>query len=271
MRIAILSDIHANLEALQAVALAIAEEPVDRVVCLGDVVGYNADPAACVDLLLRLDPVCVAGNHDRAVTGQITTAGFSRAAARAVAWTRARLPAETLDLLAGLPLRATVGDALVAVHGALHPETGCESVRLDTDERRRLSFAALAAHPSGARVCAFGHTHRLGIHEFKDGATRSCRDDEVATLREDALYLVNPGTVGQPRTADRRATYLVLDTDRRSVAPRRVPYDAAAALRKTRAAGLLPRFSFVPAPVRASLKRGVGALGLGGVAARLDR
>jgi predicted phosphodiesterase len=274
MRIAILSDIHANLEALQAVVLALAKESVDRVVCLGDVVGYNADPAACVDLLLRLDPVVVAGNHDRAVTGQITTEGFSRTAARAVAWTRARLPSETLDLLAGLPLRATVDGVLVAVHGALHPETGCETVRLDTDERRRLSFEALAVHPSGIRVCAFGHTHRLGIYEFSDGAMRSRGggdDDDEVTLQGDALYLVNPGTVGQPRTADRRATYLVLDTDRRSVAPRGVAYDAAAALRKARAAGLLPRFSFVPAPIRASLKRGVAALGLERAVARLDR
>ena len=270
MRIAILSDIHANLEALQAVASAIAEEQVDRVVCLGDIVGYNADPDACVDLLFRLDPAVVAGNHDRAVTGQITTEGFSRTAARAVAWTRARLPAETLDFLAGLPLRATIGGELVAVHGALHPETGCETVRLDTDERRRLSFEALAAHPSGIRVCAFGHTHRLGIYESSDGAMRSLGGDGEVPLRGDALYLVNPGTVGQPRTADRRATYLVLDTDRRSVAPRSVPYDAAAALRKARAAGLLPRFSFVPAPVRASLKRGVAALGLERAMARLD-
>jgi predicted phosphodiesterase len=270
MRIAILSDIHANLEALQAVALAIAGEPVDRVVCLGDIVGYNADPAECVDLLLRLDPVCVAGNHDRAVTGQITTDGFSRTAARAVAWTRARLPAETLDLLATLPLRATVGDELVAVHGALHPETSCETVRLDTDERRRLSFKALAVHPSGTRVCAFGHTHRLGIYEFRNGATRNHGGEDEVILRGDSLYLVNPGTVGQPRTADRRATYLLLDTDCRSVLPRRVPYDAAAALRKTRAAGLLPRFSFVPAPIRASLKRGVGALGLGRAMGKLS-
>lgn len=270
MRIAILSDIHANLEALQAVAVAIAKETVDRVVCLGDIVGYNADPAECVDLLLQLDPVCVAGNHDRAVTGQIATEGFSRTAARAVAWTRAQLPATTLDLLAGLPLRATVGDELVAVHGALHPEIGCESVRLDTGERRRLSFEALAVHPSGARVCAFGHTHRLGIHEFRDGVTRSHGGDDEITLRGDTFYLINPGTVGQPRTADLRATYLVFDTDRRSIMPRRVPYDAATTLRKTRTAGLLPRFSFVPAPIRASLKRGVDALGLDRAVGRLD-
>jgi diadenosine tetraphosphatase ApaH/serine/threonine PP2A family protein phosphatase len=211
--------------------------------------------------------VCVAGNHDRAVTGQITTEGFSRTAARAAAWTRERLPAETLDWLANLPLRAAVGDQLVAVHGAWHPQTGCESVRLDTDERRRLSFDALAAHPSGAKVCAFGHTHRLGIYELRDGTTRSLADDELI-LRDDAYYLINPGTVGQPRTADRRATYLVFDTARRAVTARRVRYDAAAASRKTRQVGLLTRFSFVPAPIRASLKRGASVLGLRRLAGR---
>ncbi len=167
--IAIISDIHANLEALEAVLGEISRERIGAIVCLGDIVGYNADPAACIRLLRDAGATCIAGNHDRAVTGQITTEGFNPLAARAVEWTRSKLSPEELEWLAALPLKATIQHRLVAVHGALHPDVGCEIVRLDTDEKRQLSFEALAAYPSGVRICAFGHTHRPGIYEMRDG------------------------------------------------------------------------------------------------------
>lgn len=254
MRYAILSDVHSNLEALQAVLGAVARERADRLVCLGDVVGYNADPQACIALLRGAGAHCVAGNHDRAVTGQITTEGFNPLAARAVAWTRGRLDGESLDFLHGLPLKAHFAGDLVAVHGALHPDVGCELVRLDNDERRRLSLEALAAHPSGSRICAFGHTHRPGVYEYRDGMIVAHAGDEVA-LREGSYYLVNPGTVGQPRTADRRATYTVLDTGRATISIRRVGYDIRPALAKTRRAGLAARLAGVPEPYRSVLRR----------------
>ncbi len=261
MKLAIVSDIHANLEALRATLQYISGRAVDRIVCLGDVVGYNTNPEECVALLREFDPLCIAGNHDRAVAGQITTEGFSHTAARAVAWTRGRLSDDARKFLGGLPLKASIQNHLVAVHGALHPDVGCELVRLDTDERRRLSFEALVAHPSGARICAFGHTHNLGIFELRDGLVRAQTGDEVV-LRDDAYYLINPGTVGQPRTAERRATYLVLDIARQVVTVQRAEYDAAVPFAKTRRAGLLPRSSFVPGAIRGPLKRGVRALGL---------
>jgi predicted phosphodiesterase len=261
MRLAIISDIHANLEALQACLRRIGSDRIDRIVCLGDIVGYNANPAECVTAIQACGAVCVAGNHDRAVCGQITTEGFSSIAARAVRWTRGRLGDDAIAFLAALPLTRVIGNDLVAVHGALHPDTGQDLVRLDTEDRRRLSFAALRSHPSGARICAFGHTHRLGIHEQRDGVMCARAADEVV-LRDDALYLVNPGSVGQPRTAERRATYLVLDTAARTVSLRRVAYDAGAAFGKTRAAGLMPRSYKLPVPIRAGLRRVAGVLGL---------
>ena len=263
MRLAILSDIHANLEALQATLRRIAAEGIPRIVCLGDIVGYNANPSECIALLQQLDTVWVAGSHDRAVTGQITTAGFSTTAVKAVAWTRKHLAEDVLNFLSQLPVKVSVDNTLVAVHGALHPEVGCETVRLDTDERRRLSFEALVRHPSGARICAFGHTHRLGIFEMRDGQVQELPSDE-AVLREDAYYLINPGAVGEPRRADQRATYMVLDTAERTVCVRRIEYDFATARAKTRRAGLLPRFWFLPASLRASLKRARRNMGLGG-------
>lgn len=262
MKIAIFSDIHANLEALQAVLGAVAEEGVDRLVCLGDIVGYNTDPEPCVALLREAGALCVAGNHDRAVTRQIGTDGFSARAIRAVSWTRRRLAPDVTAWLAALPLKVAVEGHLVAVHGALHPEIGCELVRLDGDDKRRLSFEALAAHPSGARVCAYGHTHRLGVHEYRDGAIFVHDKDEVA-LRPGSHYLVNPGTVGEPRTAERRATFMILDTSRQTLSVRRVAYDASLAFAKTRRAGIKPRrLAGFPASLRAAIKAGLRRVGL---------
>ncbi len=247
MRLALISDIHANLEALEATLADIATQSVDRIVCLGDIVGYNTRPAECLARIRRENIECIAGNHDRAVCGLITTLDFSSTAKRAVEWTKTRLSADDLAYLRALPLKAVIGGELIAVHGALHPETGCESVRLDNDERRMLSFRALIAHPSGARICAFGHTHRAGVYELCDGVVSLKPETEVA-LRGDAYYLINPGTVGEPRGRDRRASYMVLDLAQHTVTLRHVDYDAALPFVATRAAGLAPRFGFASLP-----------------------
>lgn len=260
MKLAIVSDIHANLEALRATLASISAEGVDEVLCLGDIVGYHADPGECIALLRGVGAVCVAGNHDRAVTGQITTEGFSATAALGVAWTRERLGTDAIGFLGGLPRQVCVRGRVVAVHGTLLPGGGCEMTRLDTSERRRLCFKALAEHPSRARICAFGHTHQLGIHEFRDGVERVCAEDTVP-LRDDAHYLINPGTVGQPRGRERRATYIVLDTARRTAAVRRVGYDIEAALAKARNAGLLPPTAR-RSPVHAAAAWGLRRLGM---------
>lgn len=263
MKLAIISDVHANLEALQATLRRISAQTVDRIVCLGDIVGYNANPEECIALLRESDVVCIAGNHDRAVTGHITTDGFTHTAARAIAWTRRQLSSDAIGFLAGLPLKLRIEKQLVAVHGALHPETGCEVVRLDNDERRRLSFRALATDPSGAHVCAFGNTHRVGIFEFRSDEIRTrTGDGDGVFLRDDAYYLINPGTVGRWLRADHQATYFLFDVARQAIAVQRVAYDVAASQAKSRAAGLVDRSSFLPASIRTPLKWGAQALGV---------
>jgi predicted phosphodiesterase len=268
MKLAILSDVHANLEALRAALDDADARGADRIVCLGDSVGYNTDPDACVALLRARHPLCVAGNHDRAVAGLIGTERFSRVAAKAVAWTQAHIGKDARDWLARLPLKAALEDKLVLVHGALHADADCDLVRLDSDARRALSFATLGAHPSGARVCAFGHTHRAGIYELRAGIAREIAADR-ATLRDDALYLINPGTVGQPRITEQDARYALYDLATCAIALIRVPYDFTAAFSKTRRAGLAPPLSFLPRPLRATLLRSVRAMGMEGVARRL--
>ncbi len=247
VKLALISDIHANLEALEATLADIGSQAVDRIVCLGDIVGYNTRPAECLALMRRENIECIAGNHDLAVCGLITTRDFSKTAKRAAEWTKTRLSADDLAFLRGLPLKAVISGELIAVHGALHPETGCESVRLDNDERRMLSFRALIAHPAGARICAFGHTHRAGVYELRDGIATLRPETEIA-LRGDAYYLINPGTLGEPRSRDHRATYMVLDLAQRTVTLRHVDYDASLPFVATRAAGLAPRFGLASLP-----------------------
>lgn len=254
MRLAIISDIHANVEALQSTLREISTHNIDRIVCLGDIVGYNANPAQCIELLREQNVLCVAGNHDRAVTGQLTMEGFDYTAAKAIRWTRWHLSSEDLEYLRALPVEASIDRHLVAVHGALHPENGRETVRLDNDERRRLSFEALIAHPSRARICAFGHTHQLGIFEFRDGFVQKLEGEQIV-LRDDGWYLINPGTVGEPRIADRRATFLVFDSIDRKLTVHRVDYDATIPFARKRTLAILPIWAFLPASVRASLLR----------------
>lgn len=262
MKLALISEVHANLEALRSTLDDIALQSPDHIVCLGDIVGYNTHPHECIRLLREAGALCVAGNHDRAVCGQITTETFSNTATRAVAWTRKHLTSDDFTFLAGLPLKAVVEAGLIAVHGALHPDIGCETVRLDNDERRALSFAALVAHPSGARICAFGHTHEIAIYELRNGRT-VLRPEQEVRLRDDAYYLINPGTVGAPRGTDRRATYMMLDLARRTLTIHRVAYDESVPFAATRKAGLAPRLWFLPTPLRAALVSGWHAVRLG--------
>jgi predicted phosphodiesterase len=268
VKLALISDVHANLEALQATLADIALRQVGRIVCLGDIVGYNTSPAECIALIRRLDALCVAGNHDLAVCGRITTKDFSNTAARAVAWTQRRLGQDDMSFLAGLPLKANIGGELIAVHGALHPQSECATVRLDNDERRLQSFQALIADPSGARICAFGHTHHAGVYELREGRVVA-RPEQKVRLQDDAYYLINPGTVGQPREGDCRASYMVVDLAQRTVTTHRVDYDASVSLSATREAGLAPAFSFVPAPLRGVVGKGLRALRLYESVARL--
>ncbi len=270
MKLAIISDVHANLEALSATLQAISRQSVDRIVVLGDIVGYNANPGECIALLRESNATIIAGNHDRAVAGVISTEGFSAAAALAVEWTRKHLSADHLAYLAALPLETSVNGHLVGVHGGLLPHGGCELTRLSSPERRKPSFESLMAHPSRARVCGFGNTHRLGIYEFRDGRERALDGDE-ATLREDCYYLINPGSVGQPRQSDRRATYFTFDTGHRRLSVHRVPYDFAAPVAKSCAAGLLPFYARYPRSIREPIRWTANALGLGGLARQVAR
>jgi diadenosine tetraphosphatase ApaH/serine/threonine PP2A family protein phosphatase len=232
MRYAVLSDVHANLEALRAV-LDDCRGEVDAVLCLGDLVGYGADPIPCVDLLARDAAALVAGNHEHGVTGQLSLGWFNRFARAAAEWTAERLDDDHRAYLGSLPLTAVVADATL-VHAS--PDRPAEWEYLTSAED---GFRAFAAFPT--RLCFVGHSHQAGYWSL-GSAGRSRRTGAVdLALENGRRYLVNVGSVGQPRDRDPRACYAIWDAEARRIAMRRVSYDVAAAQRKIIAAGL-PRF-----------------------------
>jgi diadenosine tetraphosphatase ApaH/serine/threonine PP2A family protein phosphatase len=242
MRYAVLSDIHSNLEALTAVLDAVASERVDRILCLGDAVGYGADPSACLERLEAAGAVMIGGNHDLACVGKMDLGWFNDAAREAVLWTRDRLSFADLDRLRRLPLTAMEGPCTL-VHGTLrHPE------RFEYLVEAGQAVDTLAA--CRTLFCLIGHTHLPCFVEYDRASRRLVRilaaQPELAGIafvdEPDARrYLLNPGSVGQPRDGDPRASFAVIDTAERRAAIRRLPYDLAAAQRKIRQAGL-PEF-----------------------------
>ncbi len=203
LRYAILADVHGNLEALSAVLAAAAAEGAERFACAGDLVGYHADPDACIERLRAVAAVCVAGNHDRVAAGLAEPEGFGAAAGRAALWTRSRLSPRSRAFLAGLPVHRVVDGRFLLCHGALHPAPNAD-LHLSSHARVARSIEALRDGPWGVGLAFFGHTHRAAVHEARGGACRS-REGVMAELSlsvPGALYLVNSGQ----RASGSRAT-----------------------------------------------------------------
>jgi diadenosine tetraphosphatase ApaH/serine/threonine PP2A family protein phosphatase len=232
VRYAVLSDIHGNLEALRAV-LADAAAQADDVLCLGDVVGYGADPAPCVDLVGARARAVVGGNHEHAVTGQMDLGWFNPHARAAAQWTRAHLDADCTAYLAALPLTATVEDATL-VHAS--PRQPWEWEYLVTEDDGLAAFGAF-----DTRVCFVGHSHVPAMWSLGSSGPDYTGGEVDISLDAGRRYIVNVGSVGQPRDRDTRAAYALWDLDARRITVRRVPYDIAAARAKIKEAGL-PRF-----------------------------
>lgn len=235
MKYAILGDIHANVEALDAVIAACAELGVDRYVCIGDLVGYNANPRECVERIQALNPEAVVlGNHDEQAGSDERLQGFNPQAAMAIEWTRQQLSPEQRRWLASLPLRHTLGTKITLVHATL-----------DMPEKWGYIFDNLTAAASlqyqFTQVCFFGHTHvPLAFEKF--GEVSGGRYTELRLL-PGHKYLVNVCSVGQPRDGDARAGFITLTTDDMVVTLHRVEYDVAACQAKILRAGLPERLA----------------------------
>lgn len=227
----ILSDIHGNLEALEAV-LADAEGCYDRVLCLGDLVGYGADPNAVVAWARENVAAIVRGNHDRVCIGLEPVDTYNAAAQASARWTQAELTPAHRDYLERLPRGPLPYHGLDLVHGS----------PADEDEYLLSLIQLPGLQPFLERqVTFFGHTHIQGGFLMARRGARSLTPGVALTIEPDYFYLVNPGSVGQPRDRDPRAAYALYSPVERTVEFRRAAYDADRAAAKIRAAGL-PEF-----------------------------
>jgi diadenosine tetraphosphatase ApaH/serine/threonine PP2A family protein phosphatase len=246
MRYLVISDIHANLEALDATLAASGE--CDHVLLLGDLVGYGADPNAVIARIRALPAATIIrGNHDKVAAGLEDVHGFNHLARQAIAWTSAELTPDNRAWLAGIPQGPMLVEPRVEIcHGAPFDEDCYVFDDLDATRALRLARAPL---------CLFGHTHvptvfRMDTVVRHAGSPAASHDGELTmvgpprgsrfrlTLDADARYLVNCGAVGQPRDSDPQAAFGLLDIDDQTLTIVRVPYDVAAAQAKIVAAGL---------------------------------
>ena len=235
MRYLVLTDIHANLEALDACLEDAAPRGWDAAVVLGDLVGYGADPNAVIARVRALAPrALVRGNHDKAALDPAASLGFNAAARHAALWTVDALSPEHRGWLARLPQGPLAVDDFVEI---CHGTPGDEDVYIFD------GIAALGALRASTRpLCLYGHTHHPAIFALVGttlDADLPCTPAESrVTLRDGAKYLANPGAVGQPRDGDPRAAYAIVDTSAREVTFLRVAYPIETAQRKIRDAGL---------------------------------
>jgi predicted phosphodiesterase len=234
MRILVLSDLHANITAFDAV-LAAAKGRWDISVCLGDVVGYGPDPNEVTARLRELGTQTIRGNHDKAASGVMLADDFNPIAKAAVDWTHAQLDPDHLKWLTDLPPGPLAADGIVLAHGAYH----------DEDEYVFTPAQALEGLlDSTAEVTFFGHTHHQGGFSYRDSKLEVLqihpRPNESFTalrLEPPRHYLLNPGSVGQPRDGDSRAAFAIADIPNQTVEFWRVEYAIAevqARMRKAR-------------------------------------
>ena len=235
MRVAILSDVHGNIEALEAMLAAMADQQIDKYVCLGDIVGYGADPDECCTRIRELTELTLLGNHDAAVAGRMDYSYYYDAARDALDWCAERLSSENMEWLTGLPYTARDGHILFSHGSPMNPSE--YDYIFATDQARGL----LAMRDELPQVTFIGHSHLTKVFAL----TETDAIDVVAPkfrLKEDMRYIVTVGSVGQPRDYDPRACAGVYDTETREYSFVRCEYDVELQRAKILDAGLAQNF-----------------------------
>jgi len=231
MRYGIFSDVHSNLEAMEAVLQAFRKEKVDRYFCVGDIVGYGANPHECIEIVKDLKAPCVAGNHDWAVVDRVDTRYFNPIAKMAVSWTKDSISPDDKAYLENLRLVDKTDDFII-VHGTLQEALYFHYL---TEEGQAKAMFGLMDRD----VCFVGHTHVPGVFVQKKQQVAYMLYSKI-TLDGHAKYIVNVGSVGQPRDGNPMACYCVYDTEEKTVAIKRVNYNVEEAQRKIIDVGLPP-------------------------------
>jgi len=229
MRYAIISDIHSNLEALEAVLETLSKEQIEKFYCIGDIVGYGADPGLCIKRVKEKSMITVLGNHDAGCTGFTDLSYFNEDARTAVAWTRGMLQDIDLEYLKKLELVIRNSD-ITLVHGTLVSPKEFDYM-FDALQARK-SFNEMTTN-----LLFVGHSHVPGIFEQRNGNVKYFHKDNTKISKK-CKYIVNAGSVGQPRDGDNRACYVIYDAQKSEISINRVEYDIEKAQRKILQAGL---------------------------------
>lgn len=231
MRVVLISDIHSNAVALDAVLAALP--PYDEIWCLGDTIGYGPEPNRCLATIRERTTHALTGNHDLACLGAVSLADFNALARAANEWNNRQLDPDLRAFLAGLPARLTVPPTVTLAHAS--PRDPIWEYILDpATARANLRYFETP-------LCFVGHSHVPTIFRMaSDDAWdfRRAQPDELLEIAANARYIINPGSVGQPRDGDPRAAYAIWDTEARTIHFKRVAYDVAATQQQMRAVGL---------------------------------
>lgn len=230
MEFAVISDIHANLEALTAVLEDIRKRKIETIYCLGDVVGYGCDPSACLDLVLKHCDIRLMGNHEYYALGLISNEYLSPLAQQSSIWTKEHLSEGDIEMISNFEMEAHVAD-IDFVHASPYEPDSWRYI-LATQEARR-AFDCMQG-----QICFYGHSHLPMVFSLSpEGDIRHQVGHDIQPSDE-KKYLINVGSVGQPRDNDPNACYVSFDTENRGVTYNRVAYDISATQKKMRAAGV---------------------------------
>ncbi len=232
MLIAIIADLHANLEATQAVFKEIDRRKPDKILCLGDLVGYNANPNEVIDIIREREIPTVMGNHDAAVCGLEDPWFFRAAAKRAIEWQTEQIRDDNRRWLFACPEDIQFSGFCLGVHGS--PSSRDDYIIDWLDAMRQLEYLNGREH---VRICFFGHSHRPSFFSEK-GNTNSVSTTPLRQLHPANRYFINPGAVGQPRDRDPRAAFGLFDTDKMTMEFCRVEYDIESCANKILRANL---------------------------------
>ncbi len=232
MRIGIISDIHSNLEALKTVLESAEMQNIDEYICLGDIVGYGANPNECIDMVKELTSRIIAGNHDFGVCNLTDTSYFNDVARKAIEWTKKVIRKENMDFLKSLPLVMEYQN-IFFVHSTPSFPDEWNYVLSMYDAMKEFNFFE---NP----ICFVGHSHQPVIFSINPDNEIGSSIDDSLVLKNRKRYIVNAGSVGQPRDGNSKASFLVYDNEKKSVTFSRIEYDVKKTQTKILDAGLPP-------------------------------
>ncbi len=217
MKYGFFSDVHANLEALKACIVDFRSEKLDKVYFLGDAVGYGPNPDECVKLIDEIAEVKLMGNHDYAALGLMETEYFNQYAAESMGWTKNSISEKTVEIMSDFELTYVIGEILLVHSSPREPENWHYILDMEDAEENFDFFTE--------KICLLGHTHRPYIVYKAESENAILSNDTEVVIEGEYRYLVNIGSVGQPRDGDPRSCYLIYDSDKGSIRLKRVQYD----------------------------------------------